>query len=190
MDQQHLNLKIMECVSNPIKCRLLIEILKNGEATAKCLAEKCVDIPQTTLYRNLKRMTEDGILKVVNETQIRGTVEKTYAVTFDLNDANSIISENSGKMYMQMFLQYILTFAKQFQTYCDTPGIDIKSDKSGFSLSHVYLTDEELEDTVAAISKILSPLQNNRSTPDRKLRTIGVIISPEQHNTSGDMPPY
>lgn len=183
MDRQGLNLKIMECVSNPIKCRLLIEILKSGETTAKLLAEKCEDIPQTTLYRNLKLMTEEGVLKVVSETQIRGTVEKTYAVTFDLNDVNAIIGENSGKMYMQMFLRYILTFAKQFQTYCDTPGIDIKNDKSGFSLSYVYLTDEELENVVAAISKILTPLQNNQSAPDRKLRTIGVIISPEQHNT-------
>lgn len=183
MDRQNLNLKIMDCVSNTIKCRLLIEILKSGEATAKYLAEKCTDIPQTTLYRNLKRMTEDGILKIVNETQIRGTVEKTYATTFDLNDANALIGENSGKMYMQMFLQYILTFAKQFQTYCDTPGIDIKNDKSGFSLSHIYLTDEELENAVAAISKILSPLQNHPPAPDRKLRTIGVMISPEQRNT-------
>ena len=183
MDKQRLNLKIMECVSNPIKCRLLIEILKSGETTAKLLAEKCVDIPQTTLYRNLKRMTEDSVLKVIGETQIRGTVEKTYAAAFDLNDVNTLIGENSGKMYMQMFLQYVLTFAKQFQTYCDTPGIDIKNDKSGFSLSYVYLTDEELENAIAAISRILSPLQNNRSAPDRKLRTIGVIVSPEQHNT-------
>ena len=183
MEQQCLNLKIMECVSNPIKCRLLIEILKSGETTAKLLAEKCADIPQTTLYRNLKRMTEDGILKVVSETQIRGTVEKTYAAAFDLNDANTMIGENAGKMYLQMFLQYMLTFAKQFQIYCDTPGIDIKKDKSGFSLSYLYLTDEALENTVAAISKILTPLQNNQPAPDRKLRTIGVIISPEQHNT-------
>ena len=172
MDKQHLNLKIMECVSNPIKCRLLIEILKSGETTAKLLAEKCMDIPQTTLYRNLKRMTEDGILKVVSETQIRGTIEKTYAATFDLNDANAMIGENSGKMYMQMFLQYILTFAKQFQAYCDSPGIDINNDKSGFSLSYIYLTDEELEKTIAAISKILTPLQNNKPASDRKLRTI------------------
>ena len=183
MDQRNLNLKLMECVSNPIKCRLLIEILKSGEATAKLLAEKCVDIPQTTLYRHLKRMNEDGVLKVVSETQIRGTVEKTYAAAFDLHDTDAILGENAGKMYMQMFLRYILTFAKQFQTYCDTPGIDIQKDKSGFSLSHVYLTDEELEHTVAAISKILTPLQNNRPAPGRKLRTIGVIVSPEQDNT-------
>ena len=91
-----------------------------------------------------------------------------------------MIGGNSGKMYMQMFLQYILTFAKEFQTYCDTPNIDIERDKSGFSLSHVYLTDEELEKAVAAISKVLTPLQNNKPADGRKLRTIGVIISPEQ----------
>lgn len=182
MDQQQLNRNIMECVSNPIKCRLLIEILKRGEATAKQLAEQCADIPQTTLYRSLKRMTEDGVLQVVCETQIRGTVEKTYAATFDLNDAGTMTGDNAGKMYLQMFLQYILTFAKQFQTYCNTPGIDIKQDRSGFSLSHVYLTDEELETAVTAISKVLTPLQNNKPAPGRKLRTIGVIVSPEQRS--------
>lgn len=129
------------------------------------------------------RVVTDPLHKVVSEARIRGTVEKTYAATFDLNDADAMIGEDPGKMYMQMFLQYMLTFAKQFQTYCDTPGIDIKNDRSGFSLSYVYLTDEELEETVAAISKILTPLQNDRPAPDRKLRTIGVIVSPEQHDT-------
>lgn len=182
MEQQHLNLKLMECVSNPVQCRLLIEILKNGRTTAKQLAQVCADIPQTTLYRNLKRMTGDGVLRVVGETQIRGTVEKTYAAAFDLKDANVMIGGNAGKMYMQMFLQYILTFAKQFQTYCDTPGIDIEKDKSGFSLCYVYLTDQELEEAVAAVSKILTLLQNNRPAAGRKLRTIGVMISPEQRD--------
>lgn len=88
MDQQHLNLKIMECVSDPVKCRLLIETLKSGEA--------CADIPQTTQYRNLKPMTEDGVLRVAGETQLRGTDEKMYAVAFDLNDANAMTGENAA----------------------------------------------------------------------------------------------
>ena len=109
MADQNLNDKIIECVSNTIKCRLLLEIMKGKEVTAKYLAEQCDDIPQTTLYRNLKRMTADGILKIVNETQIRGTVEKTYALTFEFNDTSALLGENAGAMYMQMFLQYILT---------------------------------------------------------------------------------
>ena len=124
-------------------------------------------------------MTDDGLLKIVNETPIRGTVEKTYALTFDPSDPPSVLGENSGAIYMQMFFQYFLTFAKIFQEYCETPGIDIKMDRSGLSLSHVYLTDEELEKVVSDIAQILYPLQDNKLEPDRKLRTVGLIISPE-----------
>lgn len=179
MSSKSLNEKLMECISNPTKCRLLIEIMKQGNVTAKHLAEKCSDIPQTTLYRNLKRMTEDGLLKVVGETPVRGTVEKTYALSFDLSAPSTVLGEHSGAMYMQIFFQYFFTFAKIFQAYCDTPRIDIEKDKSGLSLSHVYLTDEELEKVVADISKILYPLQDNKPNEKRKLRTLGLIISPE-----------
>lgn len=179
MENKHLNEKIMECISSPHKCRLLIEIMKQGEVTAKHLAEKCNDIPQTTLYRHLKRMTLDGVLKVVNEKQIRGTIERTYALAFDPSDPQPMWGQNTGEAYMQMFLQYFLTFAKQFQNYCEKPDIDIKNDKSGFSLSHIYLSDDELEEVVTSISKILYPLQNNKPMADRKMRTIGLIISPE-----------
>lgn len=179
MSSKNLNEKIMECISNPAKSRLLIEVMRQGEVTAKNLAEKCSDIPQTTLYRNLKRMTNDGLLKIVGETPIRGTVEKTYALTFDPSDPPSVLGQNSRVMYMQVFFQYFLTFAKIFQDYCDTPGIDIKKDRSGLSLSHVYLTDEELEKVVANIAQILLPLQDNKPEPERKLRTVGLIISPE-----------
>ena len=76
--------RIMECITNPVKCKLLLEIYSQGQATARHLADAFGDIPQATLYRNLKKMLNDGILKVVEETQIRGTVEKTYGLAFPL----------------------------------------------------------------------------------------------------------
>ena len=79
--------KIMDCIANPVKCKLLIEIYSHGQATAKYLSDKFDDIPQATLYRNLKKMLSDGLLKVIEETQVRGTVEKTYALAFDLNSS-------------------------------------------------------------------------------------------------------
>ena len=77
--------KIMACITNPVKCKLLLEIYSQEQTTAKHLADVLSDIPQATLYRNLKKMLNDGILKVVEETQVRGTVERTYALAFDLN---------------------------------------------------------------------------------------------------------
>ena len=102
--------KIMECITNPVKCKLLLEIYAREQATAKHLSDTLDDIPQATLYRHLKKMLSDGILKVTEETPVRGTLEKTYALAFDLgSDFETILAENSGTLYMQTFTQDLLS---------------------------------------------------------------------------------
>ena len=173
--------KLMECITNPVKCKLLLEIYSQGQATAKHLSDKYTDIPPATLYRHLKRMLHDGILKVVEETQVRGTVERTYALAQNINsNMEKILEENSGELYMQYFMQYIMGFARQFQQYCQSPNINIKEDMTGFSLSPLYVSDEELTALVTEISKTISAVKNNEPNAERKLRTIGVIISPAE----------
>ena len=173
--------KLMDCITNPVRCKLLLEIYSRGQATAKHLSDTYNDIPTATLYRHLKKMLTDGILKVVEETQVRGTVEKTYALAFNINkDMEEMLAENSGELYMQYFMQYIMGFAKQFQQYCQSPNIRIKEDMTGFSLSPLYLSDKELTTLVTDISHIISAAKNKTPGPDRKLRTIGVIVSPAE----------
>lgn len=177
--------RLMECITNPVKCKLLLEIHSQGKATAKQLADIYTDIPQATLYRHLKKMLSDGILQVVEETQVRGTVEKTYSLAHNLiSDIETIVEKNSGELYMQYFMQYIIGFARQFQQYCQSPDINIQKDMTGFSLSPLYLSDEELTALVTGISQIIDAVKNNEPKPDRKLRTIGIIISPEEKKTA------
>ncbi|MDO4286300.1 MAG: helix-turn-helix domain-containing protein [Eubacteriales bacterium] len=173
--------KLMDCITNPVKCKLLLEIQAQGKVTAKHLSDIYTDIPQATLYRHLRKMLSDGVLQVVEETQIRGTVEKTYALAFNMEkDIETVLAENSGELYMQYFMQYIMGFAKQFQQYCQSPDINIKKDMTGFSLSPLYLSDEELTDLVTNISRLIGAVKNNEPRADRKLRTVGVIISPPE----------
>ena len=173
--------KVMDCFTHPIKCKLLLELHSAGKATAKQLAEIYDDIPQATLYRYLKRMTNDGILKVVEENQVRGTIEKTYALALDLDtDGQELLGENAGEAYLQMFMQYAFGFIKRFQEYCKNSDIDIPGDRSGFSLAPIYATDEELDAAMSEYAKIIQPLYQNRPTPDRKSRTIGLILSPPE----------
>lgn len=173
--------KLMDCITNPVKCKLLLEIHSQGEATAKYLSDIYKDIPPATLYRHLKKMLDDGILKIVKETPVRGTVEKTYALAFNIrDDMETVLAANSGKLYMQYFMQYMMGFVKQFQQYCQSPDINIKEDKTGFSLSPLYLSDEELTSLVTDISHIISAVKDKEPSPNRKLRTIGVIISPAE----------
>lgn len=173
--------KLMDCITNPVTCKLLLEIHSQGKATAKHLADIYHDIPQATLYRHLKKMLSDGILQVVEETPVRGTVEKTYALAFPISDSmETMLEKNSGQLYMQYFMQYILGFARQFQEYCQSPHINLKEDMTGFSLSPLYLSDEELTSLMTSISQIINTVKNNKPKPERKLRTIGVIVSPAE----------
>lgn len=126
-------------------------------------------------------MLNDGIIKVVEETQIRGTVEKTYALAFNVNkEMETILEKNSRELYMQCFMQYMIGFAKQFQQYCQSQNINIREDMTGFSLSPLYLSDKELTSLITDISRIISTVKNNKPDHERKLRTIGIIISPEE----------
>ncbi len=173
--------KMMECITNPVKCKLLLEIYSQERATAKHLSDVLGGIPQATLYRNLKKMVNDGLLKVVEETQVRGTVERTYGLAFNPNrDFETILAQNSGTLYMQVFTQYFLGFAKQFQKYCKSPDINIKKDMSGLSLSHLYLSDEELTELMKNISTILKTAEKNEPNAERKLRTLGIIVTPPE----------
>ena len=98
--------KIMDVLTNPIKCKLFLEIQNCGETTAKHLSETFSDIPPATLYRYLKRMTNDKVLKIVNQTQVRGALERTYAIDIDMTkDFKEILDSNSGEAYMQSFMQ-------------------------------------------------------------------------------------
>lgn len=178
-----MNQKVMDCFVHPIKCKLLLEIFSVGKATAKQLADKYDDIPQATLYRYLKRMTDDGILKVAEENKVRGTVEKTYVSAIDFSSIEQELNgENAGDVYMQLFMQYVFGFIKKFQEYCKNKDIDIVKDMSGFSLAPIYASDEELKAAIDEYSKIIQPLYNNKPTPNRKPRTIGFIISPPEYN--------
>ena len=170
---------IMECFTNPVKCKMLLEINAKGRITAKELAESCGDIPQTSLYRHLKSMTESRIIKVVDEHQIRGTVEKVYAMADDMSaSVKKMIEENNGQAYMLLFSQYMMGVMQEFKTYTAREDIDILKDGSGFSLAPVYVTGEELTVAMQRIGEILTQLVRNENTSERSLHNIGMIITP------------
>lgn len=170
--------KLMDCFANPVQCRLLLEILSCGETTAKHLADTYPDISQATLYRHLKRMSQEGILKIVQENQVRGAIEKTYSAAVDFSKEKELLDQNSGPTYLRFFMQYMMGFTRQFQAYCARPNLNLQQDRSGFSMAPIYATDEELDEAIRALSGILAPLAENKAGEGRKLRSFGIIIGP------------
>jgi len=174
-----MNDKIISHLSDPVKAKLIMEIQKQEKATTGQLSGIFSQIPQATLYRHMKKMLIDGVIKIVDEIPIRGTVEKVYALDFNFaEDNNTVIEANDGKAYFQMATLYMLGILEEFKEYADRENIDLLGDGTGFSHVPIYATTEELIEAMGKIKDILQPLISNSYEEGRKLRNLCIISTP------------
>lgn len=184
-DADGYNGKLIECISDPYRCHLLIEIMR-GCSRASDLHERCPEIPRATMYRHLRRLTEDGLIVVVGEERKRGTVERTYAPAEGaFGELEAVVASNSTDAYLTLFLQFVLGFVREFRDYCDDPGADIAADRSGFSVAPTYATDEEVDAAMARIGEEVQKLAGQGPGEGRRLRLLGVILSPPRDGRGG-----
>lgn len=171
--------KFFSYISEPLNAKLLLEIYEQKQITTTKLSQKFCDVPQATLYRRLKKMLADDVLKIVEENHIRGTVEKVYALNYDI-DANwgEMSKTNDGKMFLQFVTYSMLGILKEFQEYTAKEDIDLKGDGTGFFIAPVYATYEELNSTSNTIVELLTGLKDNKPDGERKLRNICITITP------------
>ncbi|MCL2842341.1 MAG: hypothetical protein FWE28_02585 [Oscillospiraceae bacterium] len=171
--------KLVECLTNPIKNKLLLETIHQGRTTAKALAEKNKSIPQATLYRYLKKMVSDGVLKVVEERKVRNVTEKIYAPAIDVQaDLERLIAENSGEAYLGLFQQFTIGLLNEFKTYAEREGIDLLNDGSGFRVRPFYATLDELKELAEKIHELIRPYAEHEMTSARKARSVAIIFTP------------
>jgi len=171
--------KVIENLTNVTRARIFFEVHSKEQLTTKSLLDTFPDIAQPTMYRHLKAMLDDGILKVVDERKVRGAVEKTYAINLDFGaDIERIITENDGEGYLQLFTQYMMGIVAEFTEYSKGANINIVEDLSGFATAPMYVTNEELIEALTKISEIILPLIQNQPTEGRKLRNFCTITTP------------
>ena len=169
----------MSYLSDPINARLILEIKEREQATASQLLEKLSDIPQATLYRRLQKMLADDVLKIVEERPIRGTVEKVYALNYDLDKKwEEMGSTNDGKTYMQFVMYHTLGILREFAEYTAKENLNIGGDATGLFIAPVYATNEELITTLNKIVGLLTELKDNKPGGERRLRNVCITITP------------
>ena len=171
--------KLIDYMGNPVTLRLLIEIHEQEKTTAKKLTESYPDIPQATLYRYLSRMLKDDIIKVVAENKIRGTTEKVYALNMPLRlDREKLNKDKSRKEYMQIATQFTMNILHEFQAYTEQENIDIANDGSALFSIPLYMTKPEMDGLLEELNAVLAKYFENRTTNERQLRKVSIIISP------------
>lgn len=164
---------------HPVRMRI-IQSLISEPLTVQQMKEILADIPQATLYRHLKKLFESGIVFVVDEQQIRGTIEKVYSLRpKEVTIANDELSHYSRDEYMALFMKYMANLMAEYERYISSNLIDFERDGVSLRQASLYLSDTEFSTLLQELSQVYGKVLTNKPAPDRKRRTFANLIIPE-----------
>jgi DNA-binding transcriptional ArsR family regulator len=169
-----------DLILHPVRMRLLVTLARR-QLTARQLSELLPDVPQATLYHHLGILTRAGLLRVVSERQVRGTVEKLYAlVGEDATLSPADLAHASREDHLRYFTLFMATVLGDFARYLqqDAP-IDPLADGVGYHETPFYLSDEEFAQAMAALNQALLPYLSNQAAPHRRRRLLATIVMPD-----------
>lgn len=170
-----------DLILHPVRMRVLMA-LAGRQMTARQIAALLPDVPPATLYRHLNTMTEGGILAVVEENRVRGTVEKVYALASPqaghLSAAD--VSGMTKDDHMHLFTAFVVSLLADFARYLnDRDVIDPVKDAVGFHKYPMNLNDDELREFGQGLNQLFSRFAANPPTPDRQRRLFSLILMPD-----------
>lgn len=168
-----------DLILHPVRMRIISTLAGGRELTVQEMLELLTDIPQATLYRHLKKLTEAQIVAVVDEQQVRGAVQRTYT----LQEMKSSLGEEdfvsaTREDHMRYFTTFVATLLDDFGRYLQQDKFDILADGVGYRQVPLNLTDDELRELSFGMNEILMKYIRNTPGQGRKRRMLSSVIMP------------
>ena len=163
-------MEMAEIVMNPVRQRIFQYLLVHETGTVKEIRKALPDVPSASLYRHMKILTENGILMVVGENRIRGTVESIYS----LNKSALEIDDADGVAVQTALLGICASFAKYFSS----GHADPKKDLLLMTTCTLTLSDEEFMNFLSEINQVAVKYMDIPIKEGRKTRQITLISAP------------
>lgn len=163
-------MELTELVMNPVRQRIVQYLLIHKTGTVKEFREALPDVPGASLYRHVRLLAENGILMVVSENRIRGTVESVYAL-------NSSVLETDGgdaAVVQATLLRLCASFARYFSGTHPDP----KKDMLLLTVCTLTLTDEEFLEFLAEINETARKYMDTVPKEGSKTRQLTLISAP------------
>lgn len=140
-------------------------------------------MPQATLYRHIRAMSEAGILQVVEERPMRGTTERVYVIA---PEKASLSPEEFAALtpedHERMFSTFSAMLLSQFHNYVRQPEMDLIKDGVGYRTVPLYLSDAEFAEMMQEMNALLQKRLENAAAPDRRRRLLSFVIMPDVHS--------
>ncbi|MGW6454964.1 helix-turn-helix domain-containing protein [Streptomyces sp. NPDC055078] len=168
-------------ILHPVRARI-VQALARGRHTAGDLRAELPDVAVTTLYRQLGKLVEGGLLRVVAETQVRGAVERTY----ELDVAAARIEREEGaevtpEQYRAAFAAYTMNLSGELERYlASLPASGAEPMVEGLRFVQVsgWFDADELESFQARLSELVRTAGGGRPGGGRRRFTFATATVP------------
>jgi DNA-binding transcriptional ArsR family regulator len=170
---------------HPVRLRIIKAFLGDRALTTTQLAAELDDVPAGSLYRHVGLLTRAGLLHVVAEHRVRGTVERTYALRLAAarlhpGEAAAMTAEE----HSTAFMAYVADLLVDFDRYLAAGAPDLSRDGAGYTVAGMYMSDAELAGFLRDLAAIVQPLLANAPGLGRRRRMLYTVFLPEPDSRS------
>lgn len=167
-------MNINEIMLNPIRMRIVQVVAATGNTSASDICEKMPDIPRTTIYRHIKILIDNGILTVVAENKIRGSLERILSLNIREMSKGDTLDDAKQNAFGFLMQQYA-----KFERYFNSEAPHPAADRIFMNNTILMMTDEEFDAFLKDLQQLLHKYSFEYSE-NRKARDISIISAPDK----------
>jgi hypothetical protein len=164
---------------HPVRLRIVQAFLGDRALTTSELRTELPELPPASLYRQVARLVDGGVLVAVAERRVRGALERTYVLR---TSAATVSFDELAKMsaddHRHAFLTFVAGLIGDFDRYLARGKIDLLRDGVSYRLAGLWLTDRELTELSRELFAVLQPHLANAPKRGRKRRILATILLP------------
>jgi DNA-binding transcriptional ArsR family regulator len=174
---------------HPVRLRIVKAFLGDRALTTAQIAAELDDVPIGSLYRHIAALTKAGVVQVVAERRVRGTVEKTYTLRMLAAQMQpDEVEAMSIDEHAHAFMAYVAGLLGDFDRYL-AHAPDPGRDGADYRVGAMWLTDAEHADFLRDLVRVFQPRLANAPTKDRRRRVSYTVFLPAPEGSSQDVPP-
>jgi hypothetical protein len=164
---------------HPVRLRILQAFLGDRTMTTSQLQAELPEVPPASLYRQVAKLVDAGVLAVVSERRVRGTLERTYALrTSEATVKPADLAGLTADEHREMFMTFVAALLREFDRYLEQGDIDLIRDGVSYRLTGMWLSKTEAKKLAQELNDVLLPYAAHTPRRGRKRWYFGAIAIP------------
>ena len=166
---------------HPVRMRILQTLVGAGELTTAQLRDRLPDVSPASMYRHVATLTQAGILEVVHERRVRGTVERSYRVRQD----EALVDEEARTTmtkedHRQAFTVFTGAMMADFDRYLAREDTEPAREGVLYRQGAVWATPEEFTDLVEELEAVVARHAAHTPGDGRVRHVISLALVPDK----------